>query len=60
MKNIDNLMSNIRQVREEWEKIFLKSKDIAGNSRISIEFQTTRSIETQSDAENHHRNNVLL
>jgi hypothetical protein len=38
MKNIDKLVSNIRQAREEWEKICSKSKDIAGNARNSIEF----------------------
>jgi hypothetical protein len=43
-KNIDNLVSNIRQDREELEKIFSKSKDIAGNARISTEFQTTAAL----------------
>jgi hypothetical protein len=60
MKNMHNLISNIRQVREEWEKIFSKSMDIAGNARISMEFQTTHSAETQSDAENRHRINVFI
>jgi hypothetical protein len=35
MKNIDILISNIRQVSEEREKIFSKSKDIACNTSIS-------------------------
>jgi hypothetical protein len=60
MKNIDKLVSNIRQAREKWEKIFSKSKDIAGNVRISIEFQAIRSVKTQFDAENHYRINVFL
>jgi hypothetical protein len=34
MKNSNNLISNIRQVREEWEKMFSKSKDTAENARI--------------------------
>jgi hypothetical protein len=43
MKNIGNLISNIRQVREEWEKIFSKSTDISSIARISAEFKKSCS-----------------
>jgi hypothetical protein len=32
MKNRDNLILDIQQICKEWEKIFSKSRDYAGNA----------------------------
>lgn len=60
MKNIDNLILDIQQVRKEWEKIFLKSKEYASGARIPTEYQTTHSVKTQADTDNHYRMNVFF
>jgi hypothetical protein len=47
-------------VREEWEKIFLKSKNTPTNAGISIEFQANHKVKTQSEDENRYSIRTFL
>lgn len=60
VKNLDNLILQLRKYREDWDKVLLKAKGIAERFEIPGEFQTTRNRKTQSDSEEHYRINVFL
>lgn len=36
MKNVDNLIANISQIQEKWDKSISRSKLVAANSKISM------------------------
>lgn len=59
-ENIDHLIARMRIKRDEWDRLLLSSKEIAVLSKISNDFQLTRHIRSQFDAEEHYRVNVFI
>lgn len=59
-ENVQTLIQDIKHMREQWDTILKESRTVAENIEFSTEFSTSRSIASQTEAEEYYKVSVYF